>query len=184
MRHIYEKHYYTVLICTVGLWTIWVLGASTSLSSWKFMYNCRTSPLGPRFHIHRFSQFQLSNTMVVVQLRSRFQPMGCSIPGFPVLHHLLEFAQSDNHWISDAVQTSHPLLSSSPALIMESFPASGSSQMSQFSASGGQSIRDSASALVLLMNIQGWYPLGLTGLISLQPKGLSRVFSNTIVQNH
>ena len=73
MRHIYEKHNYTVLICTVGLWTIWVLGASTSLSSWKFMYNCRTSPLGPRFHIHRFSQFQLSNTMVVVQLRSRFQ---------------------------------------------------------------------------------------------------------------
>ena len=68
-----NKHNYTVLVCTVGLWTIWVLGASTSLSSWKFMYNCRTSPLGPRFHIHRFSQFQLCNTMLVVQLHSRFQ---------------------------------------------------------------------------------------------------------------
>ena len=67
---------------------------------------------------------------------------------------------------------------------LQSFPASGSFQMSQFFASGGQSIGVSASALVLTMNIQDWFPLGWTGLISLQSKGLSRVFSNTTAQNH
>ena len=64
----------------------------------------------------------------------------------------------------------------------QSFPASGSFQMSQLFISGGQSIGVSASASVLPMNIEGWFPLGLTGLISLQSKGLSRVFSNTTVQ--
>ena len=66
--------------------------------------------------------------------------------------------------------------------LLQSFPASGSFQMSQFFTSGGQSIEISAS--VLPMNIQNWFPLGLTGLISLQFKGLSRVFSNTTVQKH
>ena len=64
----------------------------------------------------------------------------------------------------------------------QSFPASGSFQMSQLFASGGQSI--GASALVLPMNIQDWFRLGWTGWISLQSKGLSRVFSNTTVQKH
>ena len=67
---------------------------------------------------------------------------------------------------------------------LQSFPASGSFLMSQFFPSGGQSIGASASALVLLMNIQDWFPLGWTGWISLQSKGLSRVFSNTTVQKH
>ena len=66
----------------------------------------------------------------------------------------------------------------------QSFPASGSFQISQFFASGGQSIGVSASASVLPMNIQDWFPLGWTGWIPLQSKGLSRVFSNTTVQNH
>ena len=65
---------------------------------------------------------------------------------------------------------------------LQSFPASGSFQMSQLFASGGQSI--GASESVLLMNIQGWFPLWLTGLTSLQSKRLSRVFSNTTVQKH
>ena len=80
----------------------------------------------------------------------------------------------------------HPTISSSVipfSSCLQSFPASGSFQMSQFFASGGQSIGVSASALVLPMNIQDWFPLGLTGWISLQSKGLSRVFSNT-VQKH
>ena len=64
---------------------------------------------------------------------------------------------------------------------LQSFPASGSFQMSQFFASGGQSIGVSASASVLPVNIQGWFPLGWTGWIFLQSKGLSRVFSNTTV---
>ena len=80
----------------------------------------------------------------------------------------------------------HPTISSSvvPFSYLQSFPASGSFQMSQFFPSGGQSIRVSASASVLPMNTQAWSPLGWTGWISLQSKGLSRVFSNTLVWKH
>ena len=67
---------------------------------------------------------------------------------------------------------------------LRSSPASGSFPVSQFFASGGQSIGASASASILPVNIQGWLPLGLTGLISLQSKGLWRVFSSTTVQKH
>ena len=79
----------------------------------------------------------------------------------------------------------HPTISSSVIPFSsrpQSFPASGPSPMSQLFASGGQSIRVSASTLVLPMNTQDWSPLGLTSWISLQSKGLSRVFSNTTVQ--
>ena len=84
-------------------------------------------------------------------------------------------------------QWCHPTISSSVvpfSSCFQSFPASGSFPMSQFFASGGQSIGVSASASVLPMNIQDLFPLGWTGLISLQSKGLLRVFSNTIVQKH
>ena len=80
----------------------------------------------------------------------------------------------------------HPTISSSVAPFsshLQSFPASGSFPMSQFFASGGQSIRDSASASVLRVNIQDWLPLGCIDWISLQFKGLSRVFSNTTVKS-
>ena len=80
----------------------------------------------------------------------------------------------------------HPTISSSviPFSHLQSFPASGSFPMSQFFTLGGQSIGVSASASVLPMNNQDWLPLGWTGCISLQSKGLSRVFSNTTVQKH
>ena len=81
----------------------------------------------------------------------------------------------------------HPTISSSVIPFsshLQSFSASESFQMSQFFASGGQSIGISASASVLPMNIQDWFPLEWTGWISLQSKGLSRVFSNTTVQKH
>ena len=81
----------------------------------------------------------------------------------------------------------HPTISSSVipfSSCPQSFPASGSLPMSQLLASGGQSIGVSASTSVLPMNTQDWYPLGWTGWISLQSKGLSRVFSNTTVQKH
>ena len=80
----------------------------------------------------------------------------------------------------------HPTILSSVVWFscLQSFSASGSFPMSRFFASGGQSIEVSASASVLPMNIQDWFPLGLTGLISLQSKRLSRVFSNTTVQKH
>ena len=91
-------------------------------------------------------------------------------------------AYSNSHPLS---QWCHPTISSSVvpfSSCLQSFPASGSFPMSQFYASGGQSIGASASASVLPMNIQDWSPLGWPGWISLQYKGLSRVFSNTIVQ--
>ena len=81
----------------------------------------------------------------------------------------------------------HPTISSSVVSFSSSlqyFPASGSFPMSQFFPSGGQSTGASAAASVLPMNIQDWFPLGWTGWISLQFKGVSRVFSNTIVQKH
>ena len=81
----------------------------------------------------------------------------------------------------------HPTISSSVIPFsshLQSLPASGSFPTSQLFASGGQSIGASASASVLPMNIQGWFPLGVIGLISLQSKGLSRVFSNSTVQKH
>ena len=83
-------------------------------------------------------------------------------------------------------QWCHPTISSSVALFSypQSFSVLGSLPMSQLFPSGGQSIRDSASASVLPMNIQGWFPSGLTGLISLKSKGLSRVFSSTTVRKH
>ena len=84
-------------------------------------------------------------------------------------------------------QWCHPTITSSLVSFsscLQSFPASESFQMSQFFASGGQSIGVSASTLVLPMNIQDWFPLGWTGWISLLSKGLSTVFSNATVQKH
>ena len=83
-------------------------------------------------------------------------------------------------------QWGHPIISSSVVSFScpQSFPASGSFQMSQLFTSGGQSIGVSASTSALPTNTQDWSPLGWTGWISLQSKGLSRVFSNTTVQNH
>ena len=83
-------------------------------------------------------------------------------------------------------QWCHPTILSSVVSFscLQSFPASGSFPVSRLFASDGQSIRASASALVLPMNIQGWFPLGLIGLMSLLAKGLSRVFSSTTVGKH
>ena len=107
--------------------------------------------------------------------------MNCSMPGLPVYHQLPESTQTHVHWVGDAIQPSHPLSSPSPPAL-KSFPASGSFQMSQLSASGGQRIGVSASKSVPPMNTQDWSPLGWTSWISLQSKGLSRVFSSTTVQ--
>ena len=107
-------------------------------------------------------------------------PMDCSMPGLPVHHQLLELAQT---WVGDAILPSHPLLFPF-SFCLQSFIASGSFPMSQFFTSGGQSIGILASASVLPMNIQDRFPLGWTGWITLESKGLSRVFSNTTVQKH
>ena len=109
-------------------------------------------------------------------------PMGCSTPGFLVFQHLPDSVQTNVHWVSDAIQPSHPL--SSFSFCLQSFSGSGSFPIYWLSASGGQSMGVSASASVLSNNIQGWFPLGLTDLISLLSKKLSRVFSITTVRKH
>ena len=96
-------------------------------------------------------------------------------------HKLQEFTQTHVHWVDDVIQPSHPLSSPSPPAFNLSHHQ-GFFLMSQLFTSGGQSIR--ASASVLPMNIQDSFPLGLTGLISLLSKRLSRVFSNNTVQKH
>ena len=103
--------------------------------------------------------------LVLGQLLSHvlLMSMHCGTPDFPDLYHLLEFAQTHVH-----LMLYHPLL-----LLHSVFPASGSFAMSPLFASSGQSFGTSASASVLPMNIQGWFPLGLTGLISLQSKKIS-----------
>ena len=107
--------------------------------------------------------------------------MDCSTPGLPVHRQFPEFTQTQVHWVGDAIQPSHPLSSLSSHL--QSFPALRSFPMSQFVTSGGQSIGVSVSPSVISMNIQDWFPLGWTGWISLQSKGLSRVCSSTTVQS-
>ena len=102
--------------------------------------------------------------------------MDCSMPGLPVHHQLPELTQPHVRQVGDAVQTFHPVIPFSSCL--QSFPTSGSLPMSQYFSTGGQSIGASASASVLPLNIQDRPPLGLTGLIFLQSKGFSKVFSN------
>ena len=97
--------------------------------------------------------------------------MGYSTPCFPVLHHFPELAQTQLHWVSDAIQPSRPPLSPYPPAFILS--QNQSLPMSQLFPSSGQSIRASASASVLPMNIQGWFPL-----FSLQSKGLSKHHSS------
>ena len=124
---------------------------------------------------------------IVVQSLSRVwlfvTPMDCTTPGLPVLPYLPEFALTHVHSVGDAIQPSYPLSSPSPAFNLFQhqgvFP-----WVSRLFTSAGQSIGASASASVLLMNIQGWFPLGLIGLTSLLSEGLSRVFSSTTIQKH
>ena len=109
--------------------------------------------------------------------------MDCSIPGFPVLHQLPELAQTEVHQVGDAIQPSHPLSSPSPS----TFNLSQHQGLFQWISSLHQVakvLRVSASASVLSINIQDWFPLGWTGFIYLYPKGLSRVFSNIMVEKH
>ena len=96
--------------------------------------------------------------------------MDYSTPGLPVHRQLLEFTQTHVHWVGVAIQPSHPLSSPSHLTFNLSFPESGFFQMSQLFASGDQSIGVSASASVIPMNIQDWFPLGWTGWIYLCPR--------------
>ena len=135
----------------------------------KFLKDCRHYQVTS---VHSLNSVQLFRTPWTTY----------STPSFPAHHQLPEFAQAHVHRVGDVIQPSHLVVPFSSCL--QSFPASGSFPMSQLFASGGQSTGVSASASVLPMNTQDWSPLGCTGWISLQSKGLSRVFSSTTVQKH
>ena len=108
-------------------------------------------------------------------------PMNCSMPDFPVFHCLPEFAQTHVHWLSDTIQPSHSL-SPPSSLALSIFPST-----RVFSNESALHIRWPkywSVSFILPVNIQGWFPLGLTSLISLLSKGLSRVFSISTVWKH
>ena len=125
----------------------------------------------------------------------QFSSFSCSVMSDSLQHHELQHTRPPCPSPTPGVhpnpcplsQWCHPIISSSVipfSSCSHSFPTSGSFPMSQLFTSDGQSIGVSASTSVLPMNTQDWFPLGCTGLISLQSKGLSRVFSNTTVQKH
>ena len=105
-------------------------------------------------------------------------PMDCSTPGLPVPHYLPEFAQAHVHWIGDAIQPSHTLPPFSPFAFNFSQPQGLISNESAVHIRWPSSSGALASASVLPINIQSWFPLGLTSLIFLLSKGHSRVFLN------
>ena len=115
-----------------------------------------------------------SELFVVVQSLSHVwlcDSRNCRMPVFPILHCLQEFAQTPVHWVTDAIQPSHPLSLPFPPALKLAQHQGFFSPMSELFTSGGQSI--GASASVLLINTQSWFPLGLTGWISFLFKGLS-----------
>ena len=129
--------------------------------------------------MYQFSLVQFSHSVVSDSLRpheSQHARPPCPSPT-PGLH---SNSRPSSRWCHPAISSSVVPFSSCP----QSLPASGSFPMSRLFTSGGQHIGTSASASVLPKNVQSWFPLGLTGLISLLSKGLSRVFSNTRIWKH
>ena len=126
----------------------------------------------------------LSVSLVTQSCLTLCDTMNRSTPGLPVYHQLPEFTQTHVHWVGDAIQPSHPLSSPSPPARLNPSQHQGLFKWVSSSHEVAQSIGVSVSASVLPVNTQDWSPLGWTGWISLQSKGLSRVFSNTTVQKH
>ena len=122
----------------------------------------------------QFSHSVMSNSLWLHGLQHARPPCSSPTPGGS------SNSCPSSRWCHPTISSSAVHFSSCP----QSFPASGSFQIIQFFTSGSPSIGVSASASVLPVNIQDWFPLGWTGWISLQSKGLSRVFSNTTVQKH
>ena len=137
----------------------------------NFTKRYTTSPSSPG------SSVQFSHSVMSSSLR----PMDCSTLGFLIFisRSLFKLRSIESFLPSNHRIHCHPLL-----LLPSFFPASRTFPVSWLFSSGGQSIRASVSASVLVMNIQGWFPLGMNDLISLQSNGLSRVFSKTAVQKH
>ena len=142
-------------------------------------WNCsvsevRQTPRSTLFRSDQISRSVMSDSLRPHESQHARPPCPSPTPGFH------SDSRPSNQWCHPAISSSVVAFSSCP----QSFPASGSFQMSQLFTSGGQSIGVWASTSVLPMNTQDWSPLGWTGWISLQSNGLSRVFSNTTVKKH
>ena len=129
--------------------------------------------------------YKIDNTSVQFSLVTQAyptlcDPMDCSMAGFPVHHQFLELAQIQVHLVGDAIQPSHPLSSSLPP----AFNLAQHQGLFQWVSSSHQvaKVLVSASVSALPMHVKDWFLLGLTNLISLQSRGLQRVFSNNTVQ--
>ena len=161
----------------------WVAISYSKGSSWPSNWTCLccVSCIGRQIlhHCTTWGSVQFSGSVVSDSLQPRGLQQArlpCPLPTSRACSNSCPLSQ----WC-------HPTISSSVisfSSYLQSFPASGSFQMSQFFASGGQSNGASASASILPMNIQDWFPLGWTGWTSLQSKGFSKVLSNTTVQKH
>ena len=180
-RHVlYHRHHLGSLHST---WTYLVItyNGKESEKVCICMYTCMCIYVYKKTYISESLSVQFSS--VTELCPTLCDPMNHSMPGLSIHHQLPEFTQTHAHRVSDTIQPSHPLSPTSP-------PAPNPSQyqgLFQWVNSSHEVAKVcwvSASASVLPMNIQGWFPLGRTGWISLQFKGLSRVFSKTTVQKH
>ena len=206
-----ETHLYSYLENPIdrGDWWATIHGVAnswTGLSNWAYTYGNNAVPnlhylcvLKNDFNL-RENQSWKENILVkpvyfLVSLEANLVQFSCSVMFNSLQPHGLQHARlpcpsptpracsnsyPSSRWCHPAILSFFVPFSSCP----QSFPASGSFPMSQFFTSGGQSIGVSASASVLPMNILDWFPLGLTGSISLLSKGLSRVFPNSTIQKH
>ena len=127
------------------------------------------------------SEYDIQSSSVTQSYPTLCDPMDWGTPGFPVHHQILKLAQTNVHQVGDATQPSNILLSLSPPAFNLSHHQG---LFQRVICIRWKSIELSASASVLPINIQDWLPLGWTGWISFQSKGLSRLFSNTTVQKH
>ena len=157
------------MITNGNLWTI-------VLASWPSIWPLAALCLEV---IKLKNQHILSCCSVAESCQTLCDPMNCSMPGFPVLHYLPEFTQTHVHWDSNAIQSSNVL---QPRLLLPSIFPSIRAFSNELALCIRWRIGASTSASVLSINIQNWFSLGLTGLIFLQSKGCSRVFSNITVQ--
>ena len=154
------------------------------MSNWYFFYAICKSCFATLLWLQGNSESTSNNLLSSVQSLSCVRlcnPMNCSTPGLPVHHQLPEFTQTHAHWVGDAIQPSHPLLSPSPPALNLSLHQG----LFQWISSLHQVAKVLEFQLTVPpMNTQDWSRLGWTSWISSKSKGLSRVFSNTTVQTH
>ena len=150
---------------------------SSKESVLSFLYSPTLTPIHDYWKNHQFSSVQLlSRVWLFATPWTAARQVSLSITNSQSLFKLMS--------IESVMPSKHLIICRSLSSCPQSFPASVSFLMSRVFALGGQSIGAPASASVLPMNIQGWFPLGLTGLISLLSKGLSKVFSRTVILKH